>query len=82
MSAFTGRRDRIAGMLTMHAAEGGDVGDLLAAACRAAAARLDGTTPEGFDAPRRGNEALVAGRPGSWEAEHIRALVAGWEHEP
>ena len=24
-----------------------------------------------------GSEALVAGRPGSWEAEHVRRLAAG-----
>jgi hypothetical protein len=26
---------------------------------------------------RGGSEALVAGRPGSWEAEHVRRLAAG-----
>jgi hypothetical protein len=29
---------------------------------------------------RGGSEALVAGRPGCWEAEHVRRLAAGADH--
>jgi hypothetical protein len=30
---------------------------------------------------RGGSESLVAGRPGSWEAEHVRRLAAGADFE-
>lgn len=42
-----------------------DIGDVLAAACRAAA--------------RRVKDDLTANRRGSWEAEHVRGLSAGWD---
>ena len=29
---------------------------------------------------RGGSQALVAGRPGCWEAEHVRRLAAGADH--
>ncbi len=29
---------------------------------------------------RGGSQALVAGRPGCWEVEHVRCLGAGAEH--
>lgn len=75
------RTTRIASTLYRAALEGVDVGDLLAAACRTAAARLDGTTPPGWDGPADGLDALLAGRSGSWEAEHVRGLAGGWEHD-
>ena len=81
MNGFSSRRDVIAQLLDEHAREGGDVGDLLAAACRAAAVRLDGSTPPGYDIPRAGDEALVAGRPGSWEADHVLGLAGGWKYD-
>mgnify|MGYP005818192933 CR=1 FL=1 len=62
------RIERIARELAAAARAGEDVGDVLAAACSLAAARV------GDD------ETLVNGRPGSWEADHVRALASGWEY--
>lgn len=77
------RATRIAAMLARHAQEGGDVGDLLAAACREAAVRVYRRTVKELPLwPLDGAELLAGGRPGSWEAEHVRALAGGWEHEP
>lgn len=69
MSAAQARVDSIARHLARAARKGEDVGDQLAAACRLAAAMVGGS------------ERLVAGRPGSWEAEHVRSLAGGWEYE-
>lgn len=62
------RVESIARVLAKHARDGGDVGDLLGAACSLAAARLGGP------------EELVDGRPGSWEAAHVVGLAGGWEY--
>ena len=62
------RVEAIARVLAAAAREGTDVGDLLGAACSLAAARV------GSD------DALVNGRPGSWEADHVRGLAGGWEY--
>lgn len=51
-------------ILDAHRA-GHDIGEWLAAALAQAAARLGST------------EALLANRAGSWEASHVRALLAG-----
>jgi hypothetical protein len=51
-------------ILAAHHA-GCDIGEWLAAALAQAAARLGSTG------------ALLANRPGSWEASHIRGLLAG-----
>lgn len=51
-------------ILAAHGA-GHDIAEWLAAALAQAAARLGST------------EALLANRPGSWEASHVRALLAG-----
>lgn len=42
-----------------------DIGDVLASACRAAAGKV--------------GDDLTAHRRGSWEAEHVRGLSAGWD---
>ncbi|OJV76564.1 MAG: hypothetical protein BGO37_10975 [Cellulomonas sp. 73-92] len=62
------RVERIARELAAAARAGEDVGDVLAAACSLAAARVG-------DA-----EALVNGRPGSWESEQVRALASSWPY--
>lgn len=51
------RAQTLARILAKAAREGVDVGDLLASACRTAAAAVGGA------------ERLVGGRPGSWEDE-------------
>lgn len=49
---------------------GDDLGDVLSAALGSAADELGSV------------EALVAGRPGSWEAEHVRALAMQYADTP
>jgi hypothetical protein len=59
-------------VLTRAAREAGDFADFLAAAAAGAAANVGGT------------ETLLSGRPGSWEADFTRQLVAGtvgWDGE-
>lgn len=55
----------IAKQIELAYASGEDVGGVLAAACRMAASRLHCD--------------LTGNRPGSWEAEHVRGLSAGWD---
>lgn len=74
------RRRRIAQTLAAAARDGWDVADLLAGACREAAVELDGIHND-VGTIYRGDDALVAGRPGSWESEHLRGLAGGWEHD-
>lgn len=71
------RFDQVVAVLTEAARAGVDMADFLARAAAAAAANLGGI------------EQLLAGRPGSWEADLVRQLVAGtvgwdseylWEH--
>lgn len=81
MTTTRTRVDRLADMLVSAASGGDDVGDVLAAACRKAAARLNASIPPGWDSPADELEALLAGRSGSWEAEHVRGLAGGWEYE-
>jgi hypothetical protein len=57
----------IANLLVRAHREGTDIGDLLAAACR--------------DAARRVKDDLTKHRTGSWEAELVRALSAGWDQK-
>lgn len=79
---MTHRPDRveaIARMLVKAAREGEDVGDILGAACSIAASRLYAAQPA--DYREDGDYLLTAGRPGSWEADHVRALAGGWDYQ-
>ena len=65
VALYASRMNAVIDAVLVVARDGGDVAEFVSLALASAAAELGST------------EALLAGRSGSWEASHVRDLMAG-----